>query len=124
MGYRSNIEILCGTKAYQELNAVISRHNWTPDRISKVPNEDVFFIELCGYKWYNSYNDVQEFMAVLEDCEKHQNNPDYYYSFIRLGEEPEDIEVQNHHDWSSPYNEHYVYTATERPFLEPIDELI
>ena len=124
MGYRSNIEVLCGAKVYQELHAVMSRHNWNPDSIQKVPNYDVFFIELCGYKWYNSYNDVQEFMQVLEDCSNHEGDPEYFYSFIRLGEEREDIETMENHDWDVPYNDHYPYVTTERPSLEAIDELI
>ena len=80
MGYRSNVEVLCGPKAYQELYAVMVRHNWQPDSILKVPNHDVFFIELCGYKWYDSYDEVQEFMAVLNDCcDNHENDPDYFF---------------------------------------------
>ena len=124
MGYRSNIEVLCGIKAYQELHCVITKHGWQPDTINKVVNHDVYFIELCGYKWYDSYNDVQEFMTVLNDCDSHENDPDYYYSFIRLGEEREDIETLCNHDWSSPYDEHYPCVITERPYLEQIDELI
>ena len=124
MGYRSNIEVLCAEKVYQELYNVITKHGWTPDTIQKVINHDVYFIELCGYKWYESYNDVQEFMAVLENCDNNPNNPELYYSFIRLGEEREDIEVLYNHDWSSPYDEHYPFVMTERPQLEQIDELI
>jgi hypothetical protein len=124
MGYRSNIEVLCGSKAYEELHAVMKKHQWSPDYISKVKNHDVYFIELCSYKWYNSYNDVQEFMAVLDDCNSHSGDPDYFYSFIRLGEEQEDVETHCNHEFNEPYNDHYVYTATERPLLEPIDELI
>jgi hypothetical protein len=124
MGYRSNIEVLCGSKVYQELHAVMTRHNWHPDSIKKVPNHDVYFIELCGYKWYDSYTDVQEFMEVLEDCANHEKDPRFFYSFIRLGEEREDIETIENHDWDAPYNDHYPYVTTERPLLEPIDELI
>ena len=124
MGYRSNIEVLCGSKAYEELHAVMQRHNWSPDSILKVPNYDVFFIELCGYKWYDSYDDVQEFMAVLDDCRGHENAPEYFFSFIRMGEEREDIETMENNDYSYPYSEHYPYVMTERPTLETIDELI
>ena len=63
-------------------------------------------------------------MTVLNDCDSHENDPDYYYSFIRLGEEREDIETLCNHDWSSPYDEHYPCVITERPYLEQIDELI
>ena len=124
MGYRSNIEVLCGTKAYEELYAVMQRHQWKPDSILKVRDHDAYFIELCGYKWYNSYPDVQEFMAVLDDCDTHAGDPSYYYSFIRLGEEQEDVETHYNHEYDAPYCDHYVYTTTDRPELEPIDELI
>ena len=102
----------------------MSRHGWKPDSILRVPDHDIFFIELCGYKWYDSYNDVQEFMSVLEDCHNHPGDPEYYYSFIRLGEEREDIEEHSNHEYDTPYCDHYVYTATDRPDLEPIDELL
>ena len=124
MGYRSNIEVLCSSKVYEELYAVMQSHNWNPDSILKVRDHDIYFIELCGYKWYNSYSDVQEFMAVLEDCESHGNDPNYFYSFIRLGEEQDDVETRCHHDYDGPYCDHYVYVATEKPLLEPIDELV
>lgn len=124
MGYTSNIEVLCGAKAYQKLHSVMSQHGWHPDSISKVPDHDVYFFELCCYKWYDNYDDVQEFMSVLEYCDIYSDDPQYYYSFIRLGEEQSDVEILNNHDYSFPYCDHCVYTATDRPGLEPIDELI
>lgn len=124
MGYRSNIEVLCGAKAYQELHSVMSQHGWHPDSVSRVPDHDVYFFELCGYKWYDGYSDVDAFMQVISDLDSHNNDPSYYYSFIRLGEEQSDVETLSNHDYSFPYCDHYVYTTTDRPDLEPIDELI
>ena len=63
-------------------------------------------------------------MAVLDDCDTHENDPSYFYSFIRLGEEQEDVETHANHCYDAPYSDHYVYTTTERPLLEVIDELI
>lgn len=124
MGYRSNIEVLCGLKVYQELHDVMTRHKWNPDSILKVPNYDIYFIELCGYKWYDSYSDVQEFMKVLEDCSSHENDPKYFYSFIRLGEDYNDIETINNHDYDYPFCDHYPYTDTNKPSFEETDELV
>ena len=124
MGYRSNIEVLCGSKIYQELHAVMTRHNWHPDSIQKVPDYNIFFIELCDYKWYDSYNNVQEFMQVLDDCSKHEGDSEYFYSFIRLGEERGDIETMENHDYCYPFCNHYPYVDTNKPLLEDIDELV
>ena len=124
MGYRSNIEVLCGLKVYQELHDVMTQHNWNPDSILKVPNENIYFIELCGYKWYDGYSDVQEFMKVLEDCSSHENDPEYFYSFIRLGEEYSDIEIMNNHNYNYPFCDHYPCVDTIKPSFEDIDELV
>jgi hypothetical protein len=121
---RSHVEVLCGSKVYEELYTVMQRHQWKPDSISKVENHDVYFIEFCDYRWCNVYKDVQEFMAVFDNCDSFSCDPDYFYSFIRLGEESEDVEIMQNHNYDYPYQDHYVYTAIERPLLEPIDELI
>ena len=104
----------------------MTRNNWHPDSILKVPNYDVFFIGLYGYKWYDSYTDVQEFMQVLEHCssDEHEGDPGYFYSFIRLGEEREDIETMEIHDYNYPFSDHYPYVDTNKPSFEEIDELV
>jgi hypothetical protein len=52
-------------------------------------------IELKGdsWKWYESYPDVQAWEALLQEA---ANDFDCNYEFVRIGEEPNDIQLEYH----------------------------
>ena len=121
---KSHVEILCASKVYEKLHAVMKKHNMKPDDIRKVPDCNVYFIAFDDIRWSTSYPEIQDFMNVLYDSED-KISDDYHYSFIRLGdEERDDIEDFCYHDYEYPFDEHHVYITTCKPSLEEIDELI
>lgn len=64
-------------------------------------------ITFCDVKWYDSYTSVQNFNKVL-DMYDEQDIP---YSFIRLGEDTEDIEHRRNYPDDMP---------SEIEYFEPI----
>ena len=93
MGYRSEVYIKTTTEGW----VIIKQHNDKIDEIKDRPlryadvnkTESGFYkIEFHDIKWYDSYTEIRHFMDALTELEKQ----DIPYSFIRLGEDTEDIE--------------------------------
>lgn len=93
MGYRSEVLIKTTTEGW----VIIKQHNDKIDVVEDRPlryadvnkTESGFYkIEFHDIKWYDSYKEIQHFMEALAELEKQ----DIPYSFIRLGEDTEDIE--------------------------------
>lgn len=94
MGYRSQVYLKTTTEGY----LIIKRRNDSienPDHrmlryaesIKKTPS-GFYKIEFDDIKWYESYEEVRQFMDSLEIL-REQDIP---YSFIRIGEDSTDIE--------------------------------
>lgn len=94
MGYRSNVYLKTTTEGY----IIIKRRNDSvenPDHrileyaesIKKTPS-GFYKIEFDDIKWYESFEEVKQFMDGL-DILREQDIP---YSFIRIGEESDDVE--------------------------------
>ena len=71
--------------AYDEWSAYVTWHD------TKCVLE--FFIE--DTKWYESYPDVIAFTTMLENLREIEG---YNYEFVRIGEDDDDIERENHGD--------------------------
>lgn len=93
MGYRSEVYIKTTTEGW----VIIKQHNDKIDVIKDRPLQyaevnktasGFYKIEFHDIKWYDSYTEIQHFMEALAELERQ----DIPYSFIRLGEDTEDIE--------------------------------
>lgn len=93
MGYRSEVYLKTTTEGWllmKRFNDKITEPEDKPLAYSEVNKTSSGFykIEYHDIKWYDSFKQIQNFNAVLDQM-KDQDIP---YSFIRLGEDTEDIE--------------------------------
>ena len=106
MGYRSQVYLKTTTEGY----LIIKRRNDSienPDHrmlryaeeIKRTP-AGFYRIWFCDVKWYEStYAEIKQFMSALNDLVE-QGIP---YSFIRIGEDPTDIEYKVNWTDDMPY---------------------
>lgn len=116
MGYRSEVRLLMGPKAYELLKA--NCRNST-DKIAKntlkdvemetdivyynkalYEHEDAVYIKWHDVKWYDSYEDVKIVMRTLNELDTIVTNEEeildeYFYKFMKIGEDGESIEYTN-----------------------------
>ena len=92
MGYRSDICIAIDSevKAWS-----LIANNWPSllneaDKTENNPDSTYFWME--GWKWYESYSEVKDVMKFLTAIDE-QFDTKVAYAFIRLGEDPDDIET-------------------------------
>ena len=105
MGYRSEIALSLSDEAVELLNCKMEQadNHLREDIIDMLPikydTEDTFIIYDDWVKWYEDYEFVILLTEVMDHCYEH----DIGYQFIRLGEDPADVE------------EHEFYTAGYKP---------
>ena len=104
MGYRSQVYLKTTTEGWvimKKFNDSIENKDHQPlDGAEVNKTESGFYkITFCDVKWYDSYTSVQNFNKVL-DMYDEQDIP---YSFIRLGEDAEDIEHRRNYPDDIPY---------------------
>ena len=92
MGYRSDVCIAINSevKAY----ALIA-NNWPSllddaDRTDETTCASYYWMD--GWKWYESYKEVNAVMKFLDEVDDQFDDPPY--AFVRLGEEYQDIEIR------------------------------
>ena len=101
MGYISEVAIKCEEKAFEMFKKVCKEVNYLPDKIYKDGNEYILY--WGGIKWYEGYEDIQAIISVMNKLDELQdpnnyNETGYGYSFMRLGEDNDDIETREN-DW-------------------------
>ena len=97
MGYRSDVYLKTTTEGYliiKRRNDSIEKPEHRPlqyaEEIKRTP-AGFYKIWFCDVKWYEStYEEIKQFMSALNDLVE-QGIP---YSFIRIGEDPTDIEYK------------------------------
>lgn len=112
MGYRSQVYLKTTTEGWvimKKFNDSIENREHQPLDGAEVNKTELGFykITFCDVKWYDSYTSVQNFNKVL-DMYDEQDIP---YSFIRLGEDTEDIEHRRNYPDDMP---------SEIEYFEPI----
>ncbi len=112
MGYRSHVSMKTTTEGWvimKKFNDSIENKDHRPLDCAEVNKTESGFykITFCDVKWYDSYTSVQNFNKVL-DMYDEQDIP---YSFIRLGEDTEDIEHRRNYPDDMP---------SEIEYFEPI----
>ncbi len=105
MGYRSDvvIAVAMGSKkdldelmAVYALNIFVQKENLMPEwKIGEYEDAWVAMYTAECVKWYNTYDDIKGFEALTKLAETFwaERNVPYAYRFIRIGEEPSDIEI-------------------------------
>lgn len=96
MGYRSDVAIKCGDKAYKMIMDAAMAHDVKPDVAYKCDEFD-WIICWDSVKWYYSYEDVAAIESVLSclDTKYEEDDSDgYAYTFARIGEDDEDTEIR------------------------------
>ncbi len=92
MGYRSDITIVCGRRAYAMLHEVCEEQDFLP----KVKTEGEF-LRLCWYfvKWDDTSQMVEEVNQVLDELDRLGGvDEKYAYKQFVFGEDDGDIEVR------------------------------
>lgn len=92
MGYRSNVYLKTTTEGWilmKKMNDSIKIPEDKPLAYATVERTESGFYKITfeDLKWYDTYNQVKNFNLVLDQYE----DQDIPYSFIRLGEDTEDI---------------------------------
>ena len=96
MGYRSEVYLKTTTEGW----IIMKKFNDTIDEKYSRPlcwanidktKDGYYRISFSDIKWYDSYAQVQNFERVLSMYE----DQDIPYSFIRIGEETDDVECRN-----------------------------
>lgn len=102
MGYRSDVGIKCGTKAFKKFRDAYEKYNFEPDKIYRGKSyfgaQEYLLLWEC-VKWYDydivDYADVVAITRVMDELDEiedpsHANS----YKFLRLGEEDTDVEAR------------------------------
>jgi len=106
MGYRSNVMAVFYTYEPSEFPAMklfIDENvpEWFKDEeymstFERTDNLQGIKFYLTDVKWYESYSDIQGFEQALKKFEKLADEGNkWYWEFVRLGEEVEDIEERH-----------------------------
>lgn len=94
MGYHSEVAIKCEKKAYEMLKEICQSVNCMPDKIFK--NESEYILYWDWIRWDECYEDIGAIDQVMCNLEDHGNEDgEYGYAFIRLGESDGDIEIRS-----------------------------
>lgn len=104
MGYRSQVYLKTTTEGWivmKKFNDSIENKEHQPLDGAEVNKTKSGFYKISfdDVKWYDSYPSVQNFNKVLDMYEEQ----DIPYSFIRLGEDTEDIEHKRNYPDDIPY---------------------
>lgn len=93
MGYRSQVYLKTTTEGWilmKKMNDSIENPDNKPLQYATVERTKAGFYKITfdDIKWYDSYKQVQNFNRVLVQC----GDQDIPYSFIRIGEDTDDVE--------------------------------
>lgn len=93
MGYRSEVYLKTTTEGWviiKRMNDAIENPELRPLRYAEVNSTASGFykIEFHDIKWYDGYEEIKNFNAAIDALDEQ----DVPYSFVRLGEDTDDIE--------------------------------
>jgi len=111
MGYRSDVKIVVITSSKEAMDDLLAVYAMLPEVQKAGGFEElgweryelgegrILTYEVNDVKWYDSYEDVQAITRLLEDVHtfNQERSEDVYAArFVRIGEEYNDIEVENY----------------------------
>jgi hypothetical protein len=96
MGYRSTGAMWFSQQALDaisdEQNKLIQQDIENGSFTHVRETEDGIILEFESWKWYDSYKDIQEYEAIFNMLQ----GAEIPYDFVRLGEDPSDVECREH----------------------------
>jgi len=127
MGYRSEVTVMCGEKAYEMIKQSIEQYNATSkSSYNFVPHNVEFrndgnevytyLLKWHDVKWYHDYSDVSSVESVLNELcsDKYSNKDGYGFKKIEIGEDNATIECSNEAGEEYGY-EFYVQCSMSQP---------
>ena len=113
MGYRSEVGVAVKTPDYEKF---MKGNSDIKDLLSYADirsNGSVVIIYWDWIKWYPEYDDISKFESVL-NCIDDNGHP---YTFVRIGEDYDDIDFHTHGGDNDEYLDEYIYPTRyiERP---------
>ena len=117
MGYRSDVVLAVGKEIMPHFMAALSRNEaaskmvfdpaYRDDLIKDYQGEGNMLIRWSGVKWYEGYEDIDAIQAFINDPSDFgpENVGDAgasvwdCFKFVRIGEEPHDIETEGGGFW-------------------------
>jgi hypothetical protein len=126
MGYRSEVTIICESKAYEMFKNAWKKVEFKPDVIRT--NGDHYAIQWSWVKRYSGYEDVKAIEEVMKKLDREPYCVDdcaeegYAYHQIEIGEDNRTEERSN--DWATEVaSDYYVTCSVEIPdYLKEIKE--
>jgi hypothetical protein len=106
MGYRSEVALAISKELMPHFLTVFAKCPEARTMVFKdhdkmdenYDGEGTFFVHWDNVKWYDSYPEVKAVENFLDDCELDDFDDiecSYnHYRFVRLGEEPNDVEIR------------------------------
>ena len=88
MGYYSDVKVICGNKAYEELKQVWEKVHLTPNRVTS-DGKSSWLIEWDYVKWYPNFEDVNAIEKTVNRIAYDESDGIY---FVRVGEDINDVE--------------------------------
>lgn len=96
MGYRNDVAIECGSKAYELLSKAIKETGFQPNEVYENGKEHTYVLSWDCVKWNNSFdkafNELDGLSEYNRDGDGLGNKYPYEYRFVRYGEEYSDRE--------------------------------
>lgn len=109
MGYYSDVVIGYAFPDEKTAREVIAVYSMSPQvqetevrqvwRLSNADDCALLFCKFDGVKWYDSYSDVQainHMQDVVANFNREREGFTYAYRFVRIGEDFDDIEIEEH----------------------------
>lgn len=113
MGYRSDVSINILKKDYEDLKAKVENASDIVKSLFKyatkrIGNEQVV-LTFSGVKWYDGYEDVDFFTSYIDEL----NEKEHPYKYIILGEDTDDIQIEEGLDEEGNYICDAIYVIRE-----------
>ena len=107
MGYRSdvciavafgNADTLREVMAVYAMNPLVQEYNTAIDW--EIKNDTILYFSAEHSKWYDGYEEVQayEHMLSVANMFNQERGIEVAYYFVRIGEDPDDIEIKQQDD--------------------------
>lgn len=113
MGYHSDVSINILKKDYEDLKARVENasdivKNLFKYATKRIGDEQVV-LTFSSVKWYDGYEDVDFFMSYIDEL----SEKEHPYRYIILGEDSEDIQIEEGSDEEGNYPCDAIYVIKE-----------
>lgn len=113
MGYRSDVSINILKKDYEELEARVKEASEVVKNLfhyaNKRMDDEQVVLTFLEVKWYDDYEDVNFFTNYLDEL----SEKEHPYKYIILGEDSDDIQIEEYADENGKYPCNAIYVIKE-----------